>query len=220
MSDFDSVSCAYCLSPLPRNSAPRCVDCQAPHHADCWNENGGCAVLGCTAAPLPEAVPTNQVSAHQTAYPAAGHPSFPPGPGYAPVFPQNSVPSVPPPTVTPPPFPPPRSAPSSAPATPPVAPVSSTHTEPLPATPLRPAEGTSDLGASATPAPDPSTRRTAVGDDTPSIPGWSDPTALSAVPMGATGWYDTPAGPRFGVPWLVVLPAPPESPEPSPGTQR
>ena len=28
-----------------------CPDCTAPHHRECWDENGGCAVYGCPRAP-------------------------------------------------------------------------------------------------------------------------------------------------------------------------
>jgi hypothetical protein len=31
-----------------------CPDCGTPHHADCFQENGGCTVFGCTAAPAAE----------------------------------------------------------------------------------------------------------------------------------------------------------------------
>jgi hypothetical protein len=45
------AKCAYCHVELDRETAPRCPVCGAVHHADCWDENGGCAVLGCVAAP-------------------------------------------------------------------------------------------------------------------------------------------------------------------------
>jgi hypothetical protein len=46
--------CAYCHSALDRNTAPLCSECRAAHHEECWEENGGCAVLGCLAAPAIE----------------------------------------------------------------------------------------------------------------------------------------------------------------------
>jgi len=35
-----------------------CPECGIPHHTDCWNENGGCTVWGCRAAPKPTIEPT------------------------------------------------------------------------------------------------------------------------------------------------------------------
>ncbi len=32
----------------------RCQACNAPYHADCWNDNGGCAVYGCSQVPPTE----------------------------------------------------------------------------------------------------------------------------------------------------------------------
>lgn len=32
-----------------------CPACRTPHHRDCWEENGGCTVFGCSAAPVEEA---------------------------------------------------------------------------------------------------------------------------------------------------------------------
>jgi hypothetical protein len=44
--------CAICQSPLGEDEpSVSCPVCQAPYHADCWEENGGCAVYGCSAAP-------------------------------------------------------------------------------------------------------------------------------------------------------------------------
>src|SRR4051812_34837733 len=43
--------CAYCQTEMDRATAPRCPDCDAVHHQDCWQDNGGCAVLGCVAGP-------------------------------------------------------------------------------------------------------------------------------------------------------------------------
>ena len=45
-------TCPYCLSPFFRSSrAVICRVCGTPHHADCWQENGGCTTYGCTQAP-------------------------------------------------------------------------------------------------------------------------------------------------------------------------
>lgn len=44
--------CPYCRSPVePGNGIKECPSCGAEHHADCWTENDGCAVLGCAAGP-------------------------------------------------------------------------------------------------------------------------------------------------------------------------
>lgn len=44
----DAETCAYCQTEIPagvRHVA--CPLCGIPYHADCWRENGGCAVYGC-----------------------------------------------------------------------------------------------------------------------------------------------------------------------------
>jgi hypothetical protein len=47
--------CAICLSPLgPADMPVGCPACHAPYHTDCWQENGGCAVYGCSQAPTVE----------------------------------------------------------------------------------------------------------------------------------------------------------------------
>jgi hypothetical protein len=47
------IMCGYCQSPIDGTEAEpaRCPACSAVYHAECWSENGGCAVYGCTAAP-------------------------------------------------------------------------------------------------------------------------------------------------------------------------
>ena len=45
-------SCPYCRFPLKEGGAiATCPSCNAVHHAECYTENGGCAVAGCTAGP-------------------------------------------------------------------------------------------------------------------------------------------------------------------------
>lgn len=45
-------SCPYCRFPLKeRADVVECGSCGAVHHADCWIDNGGCAVMGCAEAP-------------------------------------------------------------------------------------------------------------------------------------------------------------------------
>jgi hypothetical protein len=53
-----SATCAYCHAELDRMTAPRCFSCGANHHSDCWAENSGCAILGCSASPDAVAVTT------------------------------------------------------------------------------------------------------------------------------------------------------------------
>ena len=48
--------CPYCRDAIEQD-APQTVICQGcgtPHHGDCFEENGGCTVFGCTAAPAAE----------------------------------------------------------------------------------------------------------------------------------------------------------------------
>jgi len=41
--------CPYCQAPVPGGlPVTNCPVCGTPHHAECWHENGGCAVYGCT----------------------------------------------------------------------------------------------------------------------------------------------------------------------------
>lgn len=47
--------CAICQSPIEAGgSSTECPACRSPYHADCWQENKGCAVYGCTAVPPTE----------------------------------------------------------------------------------------------------------------------------------------------------------------------
>jgi TM2 domain-containing membrane protein YozV len=45
--------CPYCRGAIEPQEANEllCPACAAPHHADCYAENAGCTVFGCTAAP-------------------------------------------------------------------------------------------------------------------------------------------------------------------------
>jgi TM2 domain-containing membrane protein YozV len=45
--------CPYCNVEIDLTGTNRvfCTSCGAAHHADCWQENGGCTVFGCAAAP-------------------------------------------------------------------------------------------------------------------------------------------------------------------------
>lgn len=44
--------CAVCQTAILLGEAVgRCPQCDAPHHAECWNENSGCAIYGCALMP-------------------------------------------------------------------------------------------------------------------------------------------------------------------------
>jgi TM2 domain-containing membrane protein YozV len=47
--------CPYCRGPVLAEDVPVvCNGCGAPHHSDCYEENGGCTVFGCACAPPEE----------------------------------------------------------------------------------------------------------------------------------------------------------------------
>ena len=47
--------CPYCRTPFePEDEVITCEACSTPHHADCYAENGGCTVFGCSKAPRDE----------------------------------------------------------------------------------------------------------------------------------------------------------------------
>ena len=47
-----SASCPTCQTPiLAHEAAVSCPSCGQPHHQECWDEVGGCAVYGCKSAP-------------------------------------------------------------------------------------------------------------------------------------------------------------------------
>lgn len=44
--------CGVCQTVFePGEEVQPCPDCASPHHAECWTENGGCAIYGCPRAP-------------------------------------------------------------------------------------------------------------------------------------------------------------------------
>jgi hypothetical protein len=46
--------CPYCLSALGgEGGVTACPGCGAVYHEECWRENGGCGVYGCSQAPPP-----------------------------------------------------------------------------------------------------------------------------------------------------------------------
>lgn len=86
---MNEAVCPYCRAPLGDDAAGLtvCPSCGTPHHADCFEENGGCTVFGCSAAP-----------------PAEPKLSIGSGELLAPAQPQVQVPAV---HLVPPPPPPP-----------------------------------------------------------------------------------------------------------------
>lgn len=54
--------CPYCRMPFDQTGPARvfCTACGTPHHEDCYQENGGCTVFGCSRAPADD--PKLQVS--------------------------------------------------------------------------------------------------------------------------------------------------------------
>jgi hypothetical protein len=49
------AGCAICMSEIDDGErANECSGCHARYHYDCWTENGGCAVYGCSQVPKTE----------------------------------------------------------------------------------------------------------------------------------------------------------------------
>ena len=47
--------CSVCQTPIERDEAAcLCPECRSPHHRECWDEIGGCAIYGCTLMPRSE----------------------------------------------------------------------------------------------------------------------------------------------------------------------
>jgi len=47
--------CPYCRAPLlSEEQMTECEGCGTRHHADCFAENGGCTIFGCSKAPVDE----------------------------------------------------------------------------------------------------------------------------------------------------------------------
>lgn len=60
--------CPYCQGPIHESEETiTCGGCETPHHKDCYEENKGCTVFGCTNAPPEE--PKLSVSAPELAAP-------------------------------------------------------------------------------------------------------------------------------------------------------
>jgi hypothetical protein len=66
--------CPYCRFALKEGAETTvCGVCKAPHHVDCWNDNGGCAVMACAGGP--SATPATRAS--QPTAPTAVAPGAP-----------------------------------------------------------------------------------------------------------------------------------------------
>jgi len=49
------MNCSICMTAVvPADDTTVCSACAARYHADCWRENGGCAVYGCVNVPKTE----------------------------------------------------------------------------------------------------------------------------------------------------------------------
>ena len=61
-------TCPYCRTPFePDDEIVTCPACGTAHHADCFAENGGCTVFGCSQAPVEE--PKVSVTSHDISRP-------------------------------------------------------------------------------------------------------------------------------------------------------
>lgn len=140
--------CPYCRTEIGEAEGERkdCPGCATPHHADCFAENGGCTVFGCSHAPtdeakvtvsgtelagspVPAATPVTPVAPRPGISLGAGFTTFrapvletaPPAPDPAAAATAGSVPPPPPPVVgtgvaPPPQMGPPLQAPAYAPS--------------------------------------------------------------------------------------------------------
>jgi len=87
-----TLVCPYCRTNIAAGDEPLiCEGCGVAHHADCYAENGGCTIFGCSKAPADE--PKVSVSTPELAV-ASGPP---------PARVERRLPPPPPPAVTPPP---------------------------------------------------------------------------------------------------------------------
>ena len=114
-SEIVGRTCPYCRFRLEQGaSVITCPACEAVHHDDCWNENGGCAVALCAGGP--SRADASQQEGQAEGYPHspdAAPPQAPPQPMPVVVTPDPSeAPTLksdrlPPPPPSPPPGPPP-----------------------------------------------------------------------------------------------------------------
>ncbi len=72
--------CPYCQTEVtPRDEEVVCPSCQVPHHSECWEENGGCAVYGCRSANPEARHATLEVSPNTNFVPVGGRLPLAPG---------------------------------------------------------------------------------------------------------------------------------------------
>jgi TM2 domain-containing membrane protein YozV len=105
-------SCPYCRTAFEAEDAVVvCSGCETKHHGDCFEENGGCTVFGCSQAPAEEAKisvsdqdlvtgahPQPQPTAHSNSLLNLSEPPPPPAPVIAaPTPPPPRPPGAPPP---------------------------------------------------------------------------------------------------------------------------
>ncbi|WP_446744418.1 NINE protein [Silvibacterium acidisoli] len=118
-----SGSCPYCRSPFEDGEEiVSCPGCATDHHTDCFQENGGCTVFGCSAAPADE--PKVSISNYDLATGGVGIQPAAPASSFLNLSapePPASVPQIPARTSTPPP-------PRPAGSTPPPPRVQTSHT--------------------------------------------------------------------------------------------
>jgi TM2 domain-containing membrane protein YozV len=113
--------CPYCRSPIEPGGADEhiCPGCGTPHHSDCFQENGGCTVFGCSSAPADEQKVTltgSDFGAKPAADPYGNVPGMLSGVGLMPPgwkAPQSPAPPL---KAAPPPMPPGAVAPPPIPA--------------------------------------------------------------------------------------------------------
>lgn len=85
-----SGACVYCQTDAEAWEARFCPACGSPYHHDCWAENGGCAVPGCSTSASPQApTPTGQTPVVPGSVPPPP-PSMPSGPSVMPSAPSAS----------------------------------------------------------------------------------------------------------------------------------
>jgi hypothetical protein len=83
-SEHTGRTCPYCRFPLKEGAAMvTCGVCDAAHHGDCWDDNGGCAVVACVGGPMtPGSAPPPTPIAPAPAAPTPPPP--PPVPAWSP----------------------------------------------------------------------------------------------------------------------------------------
>ncbi len=58
----ETTICPYCRDVLGEAEAiTTCPSCQTAHHEECWQENQGCTLYGCEAAPVHEPRETSEI---------------------------------------------------------------------------------------------------------------------------------------------------------------